>query len=297
MRSHTTKKTCLLVVFLFVALAGSVLHTSCGGQSTPYNDDADTGDGDADSDIDADADVDSDIDGDADSDSDADGDICFPEALRAGIVVRTTQTPDPESPDDTYIEGITSYIGPIREPLASDPAFDHEVEILHHGSRSIIQYHLPHGVELPIVIDQNYRFIYRQRVVFESSASGLIVQRPTSGFHPLLFVVDLGSYGRAFGVDEPLMSPVQVSTEPTSCPTSAEVNVCCDEMHQDIMVFDSSTGGTITQVEVAQGEWATLQVFGNDFSVYNLESTSCYRLLCADAAVGRVAYMLLIDND
>lgn len=194
-----------------------------------------------------------------------------------------------ENIDDYLISGTLVYKGPITEPLASNPLFDREIRVAHDGSESTLQYYLPAGLELPVEIGNPYEVTYRIRSGFEGYAVGVIIKRPTSGLHPLLFVGDTGTYGRAFDPDEPLMSPLRITTESEPlCPTEPDTE-CAGTIYRDMMVFDSSTGGMTTAIRLAQGRSGQLSVFGTSFTVVNLASTRI-QPTCPDASGGQVSY-------
>jgi len=196
--------------------------------------------------------------------------------LHMGFVWSTHVAPtQPETDLDVYeVAGVVTYLGPITVPLASNPAFDREVQLEHtDGQVSIVQYYLPQGMGLPLEETFPYTFWLRRLRGFEGDAVGLVITRPTSGLVPLLAVADTGSYGRAFSPEDPAMAPLKVYTEPRpECP--AEPNPDCGgDLFQDQLRFDSSTGGIISDAWLIQGATADLSLFGDLWRVTNLAST------------------------
>jgi len=212
-----------------------------------------------------------------------------------GFVVSTQVEPThPQSDSDQYeMEGILVYHGPITEPLASNPAFDMELQLQHQGGDiSIVQYYLPLEMTLPVESDQNYVFFFREKWGFEVYGMGLIIHRPTSGVTPLLFVGNAGNFVHVFPEEEPLTSPLEVYREPRSdCPP--EPMPQCEESLQywDHLRFDSSTGGQETMVLVNQTNYTKLPIFGDDFWVVNLASRHHDPPCGLDDPAERIAYL------
>jgi len=212
----------------------------------------------------------------------------------AGFVVGTTIPPEHPTPDvDDYIlSGMLSYQGPITQPIATNPAFNQEIQIEHGvGDPSIVQYFLPDGYALPLTLNNPYTVIFRRRNGFEGYAVGVVITRPTSGLPPLLFVFEGGEYGRALEEEDPHMAPLKVfDHDDPSCPI--EPGDGCGDIHRHFLRFDSSTGGAATELDLYQAETGTLPVLGNDFQMVNLAST---RILpgCPDGANGRTSFMAI----
>jgi hypothetical protein len=206
---------------------------------------------------------------------DAAPDPCHPEALAMGFVTHTPVSPEEPAPDvrDFPVSGQVIHHGAITEPLASNPAFNREVQIRHSdASVSILQYYLPGGLQLPVYVDGAYTFHFRESIGFDHYSVGLVITRPTSGLHPLLFVGDAGPFGRALAEEDPLMSPLKVYAEDQpGCDPEPDPD-CGGQRWLDRLRFDSSTGGALTDVAVSQGESAELAVFGDPFLVMNLVS-------------------------
>jgi hypothetical protein len=142
-----------------------------------------------------------------------DGGVYCAEPLLAGAVIGTEIAPSEPTPQtfEYLLEGEATYHGAITEPLAMNPAFDHELQLLHSdGTVSIIQYYLPLDLTMPIAIGGGYTARYRQVIGFEGNATGLVISRMTSGVAPLVLVLDLGEYGRAFEPEDLAMSPLEV---------------------------------------------------------------------------------------
>ncbi len=200
---------------------------------------------------------------------------CAPERLSMGFVLQTAVTPVEPEPgvQEFTVSGQVSYLGPITTPLATNPAFNREVQIQDAaGDTSILQYYLPGGLQLPVQVGGGYEILYRSQIDFESYRVGVIVTRPTSGLHPLLFVGDAGPLGRAFAAEEARMNPLKVYVQDTDCPVTDDPECPGSQHYQDQLRFDSSTGGAITDVVVPQSESAELAVFGDPFLVMNLAS-------------------------
>ncbi len=95
--------------------------------------------------------------------------------------------------DDYILNGTLSYQGPITQPIATNPAFDQEIQIDHGtGSPSVVQYYMPDGYALPVALNQPYTVTFRRRNGFESHAVGVVIVRPTSGLPPAALRVRRG---------------------------------------------------------------------------------------------------------
>jgi hypothetical protein len=193
-----------------------------------------------------------------------------------GFVLDTALVPAHPVPSvsDFSLEGTVGYHGAITVPIATNPAFQWEVQIGHgDGSGSVVQYYLPRGLRLPVEEGHPYVLLFRRRSGFEGESVGLVVSRPTSGLPPLLFVGDAGPFERAFEPEDLLMSPLKVFVEPGSdCPPLVDPD-CGGDRVLDQLRFDSSTGGAITAVSVPQGGADELPVFGDPFRVLTLASS------------------------
>jgi hypothetical protein len=226
------------------------------------------------------------------------GTICGSDPLAAGFVLGTHIQPSHPEPmiDDYYVDGQVSYLGPITVPLASNPMFNKEVQIMHgDGQASVLQYYLPNNLDLPLTMNLAINLIFRRRNGFEGYTVGIVIRRPTSGRPPLLFVGETGQYGRAFEEEDPLMSPVKVYAVPDpNCPTHEDPNGC-GTVYTDALLFDTSTGGIITQIELYQAESGTLEVFGIPFTMLNMASTHIVPG-CPDAAGRRVAFLAITQE-
>jgi len=189
------------------------------------------------------------------------------------------------------VAGTAAYLGPVTVPLATNPAFNREVQLEHaDGQVSTVQYYLPPGVTLPVEQGAPYTFWLRNRLGFEGSVTGVVITRPTSGLPPLLFVADTGSYGRAFSPEDPAMTPLKVYVEPRpECPEVPDPD-CGGNVLQDQLRFDASTGGAIVDVMVRQGDSADLSLFGDPWRVMNLASTHVDQP-CADDPGFAVSYL------
>jgi hypothetical protein len=218
---------------------------------------------------------------------------CAEERLDMGFAWSTHVTAShPEGDLDVYeVAGTVIYLGPITVPIATNPAFDREVQIEHgDGQVSVVQYYVPAGVTLPLEEGFPYTFWLRRRQGFEGYAVGVVITRPTSGLVPLLFVADTGSYGRAFAPEDPAMQPLKVYVEPRpECPAVPDPE-CGGQQFADRLRFDSSTGGMITDVLVVQGGSGDLTVFGDPWRVTNLASTHVDQP-CLDTPGAQVSYL------
>ncbi len=218
---------------------------------------------------------------------------CGEQRLHMGLVWATQVTPDEPEPGLMVYEvaGTVTYLGPITVPLATNPAFDHEVQIDEgDGHQTVVQYYLPPGHSLPVQQGNPYTFWLRHRQGFEDSAIGMVITRPTSGLAPLLLVADTGSYGRAFSPEDPAMTPLKVHVEPRpECPAEPDPE-CGGNVLQDQLRFDSSTGGVITDVVAVQGATAELSLFGDPWRVTNLASTHVDQP-CMDDPGMQVSYL------
>jgi len=210
-----------------------------------------------------------------------------------GFVWDTNVNPtQPEPALDVFeVAGTVVYLGPITVPLATNPDFDREVQIENAGGeRSTVQYYLPPGIALPVQEGFPYTFWLRRRHGFEGYVAGAVITRPTSGLVPLLFIGDTGSYGRAFFPEDPGMSPLKVYVDPRpECPALPNSG-CGGDLLLDQLRFDSSSGGVIMDVQVAQGATADLMVLGNAWRVMNLASTHIDQP-CADDPGMLVSYL------
>ena len=233
------------------------------------------------------------------STADPDGSVsCGTDPLSAGFVLGTHMQPTHPDPmiDDYHVDGQVSYMGPITVPLASNPMFDREVQIMHgDGQASILQYYLPLNLDLPLTMGLNINLVFRRRNGFEGYTVGIVIRRPTSGLPPLLFVGETGQWGRAFEDEDPVMSPVKVyPVEDPNCPTY-EDPTGCGTVYTDKLLFDTSTGGIITQILLYQGETGPLEVFGVPFTMVNMASTDIDPG-CPDGPGGRVAFLAITQE-
>ena len=223
--------------------------------------------------------------------------LCGGEELNAGLAVGSAQEPT-EISDSVYdyvLQGTVTYYG---APTVTNPTpgpFDREIRIEHDdGTVSWLQFYLPLELELPVVVDGYYTFTYRIAQFFEIRVDGLVITRPTSGIHPLLFVGQVGGsrYARAFADDETMFSPLHVyQVQEETCPNRPDKE-CGGDIYSDALVFDSSTGAAFTEVRLFQGEWASLPVFGDGFTVVNLASTRI-EPTCPDDRGGHTAYLAI----
>ena len=202
---------------------------------------------------------------------------CHAEPLAMGFVGHFAVSPThPDTNIDQYeVSGLLIYQGPITEPFTNNPAFDREVQIQDdEGQISIVQYFLPLEMELPVEEGKSYIFTYREKTVFEYTGVGLIIERPTSGLTPLLFVGDAGFYAmRVFAAEDPLMSPLKVYRESRpDCPPEPMQQCEGSFQYWERLNFDSSTGGQQTEVWVNETAYTVLPIFGDDFWVVNLAS-------------------------
>lgn len=201
---------------------------------------------------------------------------CEAGRLEMGFVVDTAIAPTHPEPsvDDYQIDGNAAYHGPVTVPIATNPAFQWEVQITHsNGGRSTLQYYLPSGLFLPVIEGYPYQILFRRRHGFEGESVGVIVERPTSGLPPLLFVADAGPFERAFEPEDPAMSPLRVYAEAwPGCPPVVDPD-CGGDRILDQLHFDSSTGAATVEVRVPQGGSASLPVFGDPFHVVTLASS------------------------
>lgn len=226
------------------------------------------------------------------------GTVCGTDPLAAGFVIGTHIQPQHPEPmiDDYYVDGTVFYMGAITVPLASNPLFDREVQVMHaDGQATILQYYLPQNLDLPLQEGLEVNLVFRRRNGFEGYTVGVVIHRPTSGLPPLLFVGETGAYGRAFEAEDPLMNPVKVYAMPDpNCPTHPDP-MGCGTVHLDALLFDTSTGGVITQLELYQGQSGSLPVFGQPFYMLNMAST---RVVpgCLDDPAGRVAFLAIIEQ-
>lgn len=221
--------------------------------------------------------------------------ICANPRQHMGLVWAThVASTQPEPSLDVYeVAGTAIYLGPVTVPLATNPAFDREVQVEHtDGLVSIVQYYLPPGLSLPVEQGLPYTFWLRNRQGFEGSATGVVITRPTSGLVSLLFVGDTGSYGRAFSEEDPALSPLKVYVEPRpECPDMPDPDGC-GVQRMDQLRFDSSTGGMITDVRVVQGAIDELALFGDPWRVMNLASTHVDQP-CPDSPGAQVSYLAI----
>ena len=223
--------------------------------------------------------------------------LCGDEELSAGFGVRPAVDPVEvsDSVDDYVLEGTVTYYGAPTVPNPTPEPFDREVRIEHaDGTVSTIQFYLPLELELPVEVDGYYTFTYRVAQFFEIRVQGLVITRPTSGVHPLLFTAEVGAsrYARVFTDDDDLFSPLHVyQVEDETCPNRPDKS-CGGDIYSDALVFDSSTGAAFTEVRLFQGAWASLPVFGDNFTVVNLASTRI-EPTCPDDRGGHTAYLAM----
>lgn len=224
---------------------------------------------------------------------DGGGETCNAPRLHMGLVWDTDRPAVEVEPSvlETEVAGAVIYLGPVTVPLASNPAFDHEIQIQHgDGHVSVVQWYLPPGIALPVQQGQPTTFTLRDRQGFEGSAYGLVISRPTSGLPPLLFVGDTGTYGRAFTPEDPAMVPLKVYVEPRpECATELDPD-CGGTRFTDRLRFDTSTGGAVIDVVVPQGHSADLTLFGDPWRVTNLASTHVDQP-CPDLPGMQVSYL------
>ena len=223
--------------------------------------------------------------------------MCGGDELSAGLIVGTSREPTEVSGSvsDYQLEGTVTYFGTPTTTSPIPGPFDREVRIEHDdGTVSWLQIHLPLGLELPVAVDQYFIFTYRHVQFFEGQARGLVISRPTSGLHPLLFVLEVGGsrHGRVFADEEGMLSPLKVyQVEEESCPSRPDPS-CGGDIYADALVFDSSTGAAMRSVRLFQGQWATLPIHGDGFTVVNLASTRI-EPTCPDDLGGHTAFLAL----
>jgi len=224
-----------------------------------------------------------------------DGGVYCAEPLQAGAVVGTAVEPTEPTPQtlEYRMEGEATYHGAVTEPLASNPAFDHELQLQHaDGTVSIIQYYLPPDLTVPIAIGGGYTVLYRQVIGFEGNATGLVIARNTSGLPPLVLVLDLGEYGRAFEPEDSAMSPLKVY-EAGGLGCWAEDPQGCGGVLGQQLRFDSSTGAATVEVTVPHATRATLPVFGFDHHVVVLSALTRTEP-CPDLPTSLIAYLSVL---
>jgi len=199
----------------------------------------------------------------------------------------------PTDAQDYEVSGSIAYLGPVTEPLASNPQFDRELQLVDEEGRRVLllQYFLPPGLDLPVGRDGAYTFIIRRRWVFEGRAEALVIRRQTSGLWPLLFVGEPGLMGQALDLDDELISPVTIEQlEDRPCELTA--TICGTGAHLDRLRFRVTTGAGVRQLELAQGERGALSFFGVSYDLLNLAS---YRVArpCPGEPDARLSYLLL----
>lgn len=223
------------------------------------------------------------------------GQACGDEAMVAGFIVGTTVEPiHPTTDVDDYIlNGTLSYQGAITQPIATNPAFDQEIQIDHGtGSPSVVQYFLPDGYSLPVTVNQPYTVTFRRRNGFESYAVGVVIIRPTSGLPPLLFVFEGGEYGRAFEDEDPVMAPLKVEQIVAShCPTEP-FDPCNSTIYEDVLRFESTTGEPVGSMALYQGKSHLFPLLGDPFLMVNLSSTRI-EPGCPDGPNGRASFLAI----
>ncbi|MCA9665924.1 MAG: hypothetical protein KC503_10065 [Myxococcales bacterium] len=217
---------------------------------------------------------------------------CGGRELPMGFV---TNRPAGSSTADVDVSGTITYLGKIRTPLASSPAFTHEVELDHGGGALplIVQYYLPSGATLPVRQGAGYTFTFiRRQAGFAPVSEAWVITRPTSGLVPLLMVMEPAPYGQAFDTSHAKVTPLVVErVEQPQCPAGGSG---CDEKVTDRLRF---TGGasTAARIEVLQGNRGTLTMLGQSYTAYN--ATSWHLTMpCPDAQFAKAAFLVLIDS-
>lgn len=218
-----------------------------------------------------------------------------PAASRWGFV--TDAPPTKPTTIDREFTGQLAYHGPITVPLASAPFFDHEIRLLDDYSGQtllVLQYYLPAGYELPVKTGEVYTFILRRRLMFEGYAEALVIQRPTSGLWPLLFVGDPSTNGPALERDDKLMAPLTVAPEKDPrC--SATAVACGSDAFLDRLRFRATTGAGISEVLLEQGWSGIVTMMGVEYVVMNV---AAYRVgqPCADESPTHASWFALIKR-
>ncbi|MBU1239818.1 hypothetical protein KKF84_07935 [Myxococcota bacterium] len=243
------------------------------------------------------------VDGDADiTDAGDDADVidpppaCGESPLEMAFALQTDVAPVTKAFDaeDYILAGDCTYHGPLRTVISGDSRLDHEVEIEHgDGSTSVFQYFIPFERDIPMATGMSYTVTYRVQPGFESSATGVKVERNTSGLVPLIFIGDAGEFGRAFTENDPLMEPLQVIVidQDTCAPT--EDPVCGGDVFLKALLFDPVHGGGISLLgAVQQGKSNVVNILGDEFLVTNLRS-SIIEPTCPDQQSTYVSYMAL----
>ena len=224
---------------------------------------------------------------------DAGAETCGRDSLDMAFVVGTTVQPVETEPGvyDTIFSGSLIYQGDVTVPLASNPAFDREIQLQEvSGETHFLQYYLPLRLDVHLTLGHPYTVTFRNRQGFEGSAFGVVITRVASGITPHMLIADTSSYGRAFDEEDPIMTPLKVyAVTQNDCLVGPDPE-CAGNVYHDALRFDSSTGGAMTIAQIQQGRGDVLPLFGDEFLVLNLKSTRI-QPDCPDRMGTRYAYL------
>lgn len=215
---------------------------------------------------------------------------CAP-TLHWGFV---TDAPPPAGVQERYeVTGQVHYWGPIREPLASSPRFEREVELVDEatGQALIVQYYLPENIELPIAHAGTYTFVIYSRVYWGGTARALVIEDPAARPWSVLFVGEPATGGQALDFDDAAFGPVTIESIPGP-PCEITATICGQDAYQDALRFSFSTGAGIEEATVSPGETAPLLIFGAEYRVTNIWSYHV-DFPCDDAPDSIASYLIV----
>ena len=199
--------------------------------------------------------------------------------------------------ENVVFTGTITYKGPARE--SNRIYFTHELRLLTEDNTDIkIIYALPHRTELPVMLQGTYTFTFRILQNWDYHALGLVITRPTSGLNPLLFLAEFNGspFYNIFTGEEHLHAPLSITREEdNNCSTAPDPD-CGGVLYFDKLIFDATTGGMENKLELFQGEWGILPIFGDDFLIANIASTHIDPS-CPDHPGGTHAFMALRTSE
>jgi len=203
----------------------------------------------------------------------------------------------PKTTLELSFAGEIAYHGPLTQPLASLPLFDHEIQILDaSGAKKIIQYYLPAGLELPLTVGKGslYTVTMKRRFIPNVSfTEALVIKGNTPGPWPFVVIMEPATYGQALDPDDPLISPLKVELlESSACPGPSSPG--CPPLYIDRLRFEATTGAGLIAAELNQREVIDLTMFGHKMRIANVASWH-QRPACSSGVETRMRYLLVAE--
>lgn len=204
----------------------------------------------------------------------------------------------PKTTLELSFAGEIDYHGPLTQPLASSPLFDREIQLVDaaSGTKKVIQYHLPAGLELPLTVGQGmlYTVTVRRRMIpGVSFTEALVIKGNTPGPWPFVVIMEPATYGQSLDPDDKLISPLTVELlESSACPGPSSPG--CGPLYIDRLRFEATTGAGLIAAELNQREVIGLTMFGRKMRIANVASWH-QRPACSTGVETRLRYLLVAE--